>query len=211
MIKSAIEDEGVRVVCKYLQLETTNVEELELVDNKITSLGCEFIAKTVVLKGTKLKVLKLDHNPIKSQGVAELSKGLSMNSVIESISLNYCFLEPDCAQSIMSIIIYLNSNLQELSLQGNNIQNEGALIIFKALLAAKNLEKINVSDNHISDTVEIMAMLKSVMKGNAAVRSYNLRFNGFIESGKDLVEVVKECKHIYDLQLDEKLDTEFLI
>ena len=208
LIKCGIEDEGVRVICKYLDMESTIVDELELVDNKITALGCEFLAKVVNNKENKLKDLTLDHNPIKSKGVEELCKGLCMNNVIESLSLNYTMLEPDACKSLVEIVIFVNSSLVELSLQGNNIQNEGASVLFKGMRAAKTLMKVNVSDNHISDTPDLMLCLELLMRTNPAVKSYNLRFNNFLSSGERFVNLVTENKHVCELMLDEKQETE---
>ena len=40
------EDEGVRAVCQYLEMNK-NVAFLELLDNNITPLGCEFLSKAL--------------------------------------------------------------------------------------------------------------------------------------------------------------------
>ena len=40
------EDEGVRAVCQYLEMNK-NVSFLELLDNNITPLGCEFLSKAL--------------------------------------------------------------------------------------------------------------------------------------------------------------------
>jgi hypothetical protein len=39
--------------------------------------------------------LKLDHNPIRVEGLRNLTEGLSTNSTITSLSLNYCGLEAE--------------------------------------------------------------------------------------------------------------------
>lgn len=68
--KTGCEDEGVRSVCQYME-ETNSVIILELLDNNITPLGCEFIGRALVPeKKLLLTVLKLDHNNIGSEGLA---------------------------------------------------------------------------------------------------------------------------------------------
>ena len=60
--KTFCEDEGVRAICQFLAIGK-NVAFLELLDNKITPLGCEFISKALHPKGgSQIQVLKLDHN-----------------------------------------------------------------------------------------------------------------------------------------------------
>ena len=44
--KTFCEDEGVRAVCQYLEV-AKNVAFLELLDNAITPLGCEFLSKAL--------------------------------------------------------------------------------------------------------------------------------------------------------------------
>jgi hypothetical protein len=45
--KVACEDEGVRAICQYLKI-AHNCQLLELLDNGMTSLGCEFISKILM-------------------------------------------------------------------------------------------------------------------------------------------------------------------
>jgi Ran GTPase-activating protein (RanGAP) involved in mRNA processing and transport len=44
--KTFCEDEGVRAICQFLQVNKT-ITVLELLDNKITPLGCEFLGKVM--------------------------------------------------------------------------------------------------------------------------------------------------------------------
>ena len=44
--KTFCEDEGTRAICQYLEIGKP-VAILELLDNKITALGCEFISKAL--------------------------------------------------------------------------------------------------------------------------------------------------------------------
>jgi len=47
---------------------------LELLDNKITPLGCEFISRALQPKMMPtIQILKLDHNEFGSKGVIQLS------------------------------------------------------------------------------------------------------------------------------------------
>ena len=67
---------------------------LELLDNKITSLGCEFISKALHPKmGSGIYMLKLDHNEFGSEGVIALSEGLAINPSLRSLSLTYCGID----------------------------------------------------------------------------------------------------------------------
>lgn len=61
--KGNIGDEGLRFISKYLS-STNKLELLDLMDNNISSLGCEFLGKSLCSINCKLNQLKLDNNPI---------------------------------------------------------------------------------------------------------------------------------------------------
>jgi len=80
--KSGCEDEGVRAVCMYLKANL-NVQVLELLDNGITKLGCEFLSRCLAPSmKSQLVNLKLDHNNFGSEGVQALADGLCQNKTI---------------------------------------------------------------------------------------------------------------------------------
>ena len=81
LIKINAEDEGLRVICNFMN-KYHSVEELNLQDNGITKLGCEFLGKTLALEESPLTVLKLDDNPLTTEGLRLLSIGLKLNNKI---------------------------------------------------------------------------------------------------------------------------------
>ena len=68
------EDEGTRAVCNYIAT-CNSVLILELLDNQITSLGCQFLGKLLAPEAkTNLLIVKLDHNAFGSQGMKYLAR-----------------------------------------------------------------------------------------------------------------------------------------
>lgn len=83
---------------------------MELLDNKITSLGCEFIGKLLHPKvNSSITILKLDHNDIGSAGVRHLAEGLAVNKSLQSLSLTYCNIDANGARPLFDILIYTQS------------------------------------------------------------------------------------------------------
>lgn len=106
MWKTKCEDEGVRAICQYIPINKS-VTTLEILDNNVTSLGCEFLGKLLTPKmGTNLTVLKLDHNPFGSPGLNHLAKGIRMNKELVVLSLTYCNIDSKGARSLFEILIY---------------------------------------------------------------------------------------------------------
>ena len=121
---------------------------LELLDCKITALGCEFIARALHPKmNPTIEILKLDHNEFGSQGVINLAHGLAINPTLRMLSLTYCNIDERAARSIFEILIYSRSKLEEVNLQGNMLRNEGVIEVLKGVSIAKSLKKIGLADN----------------------------------------------------------------
>jgi hypothetical protein len=70
------------------------ISVMELLDNKISPLGCEFISRVIAPKAnTGIMVLKLDHNEFGSEGMMRLADGLAVNKTIVTLSLTYCNID----------------------------------------------------------------------------------------------------------------------
>lgn len=104
--KTYCEDEGVRAVVQFL-LQAKGVTALELLDNKITPLGCEFVGKLLHPKSnSNIMILKMDHNDFGGPGMQALGEGLAINKSLMSLSLTYCNIDFTGARAIFEILIY---------------------------------------------------------------------------------------------------------
>lgn len=63
--------------------------------------------------------LHLDHNPLKSEGIEKLAEGLSMNKKLTICSLKHVGIDYKGTSGLIRIMIYIDSNLKELDLEGN--------------------------------------------------------------------------------------------
>ena len=86
--KCFAEDEGVRSICNYIK-KNPNVQKLDLLENNITLLGCQFLTR-VLMPDSQLLKLKLDHNNFGDAGLKNLASALAVNNTLEKLSLNYC-------------------------------------------------------------------------------------------------------------------------
>jgi Ran GTPase-activating protein (RanGAP) involved in mRNA processing and transport len=59
--KVELQDEGLRSICNYID-KVGSIEYLDLMDNKITPLGCEFLGKTLLNERNNIRKLKIDNN-----------------------------------------------------------------------------------------------------------------------------------------------------
>ena len=183
--KTMCEDEGVRAVCQYLEVGK-NVAFLELLDNGITPLGCEFLSKALHPKmQPQIQILKLDHNNFGSTGMIALSEGLAVNHVLRMLSLTYCGIDIEGAEAIFEIMIYMRSALEEVNLSGNVLRN-GVIKVLQGTAIAKSLKKISLADNQFSDEKDVIEALDFCMGKNEKLTKYDLKFNNISSEGKSL-------------------------
>ena len=110
--KTYCEDEGVRAVVQFV-LQAKGVTVLELLDNKMTALGCEFLGKLMHPRSnSNVQVLKLDHNDIGGPGVMALAEGVAINKNLLSLSLTYCNIDQSGARALFEILIYSQSKIR---------------------------------------------------------------------------------------------------
>ena len=209
--KTGCEDEGVRSIIDWLSGNST-VQMLELLENKITPLGCDFISRICVPESPSgITILKLDHNDIGSDGIINLSQGLIMNKNLEELSLTYCNIEADGARAIFDFLIYTKSGLKKLNLTGNHLRNEGIIQVLRGVSCNKLLEQFNIADNQFGEEDEVLQAFKFCMTRNKTLTHYDIKFNAIMDDGvKYLTEVLLEASHVWDVEISERVTQEIL-
>jgi Ran GTPase-activating protein (RanGAP) involved in mRNA processing and transport len=173
----------VRAICQWLEINKT-ILFLELLDNRITPLGCEFIGRIFSPKvSSPIHTLKLDHNDIGAEGVKHLSEGLAVNKTLKSLSLTYCNIDYLGARPLFEIIVYTKSQLTSLDLTGNHLRNEGIVDVMRGVQIAKTLERLVVADNQFGEEEIVLNAFKKSMIKNQVLGKYDLRFNAVYNEG----------------------------
>ena len=80
----------------------------------------------------------------------QLAVGIKENIFIKTLSLTYCDIDQRGARSLMEMLIFSKSLLEELILTGNNLGNAGSKIVLNGVSIAKNLKKIHLADNNFN-------------------------------------------------------------
>lgn len=211
--KTYCEDEGVRKICEFLPV-TNKVKFLELLENKITAHGCNFIGRVLAPSPdpSKIRTLKLDHNDIGSEGVRNLVVGLGQNKTMEILSLTYCNIDHEGARPLFEILIYTKSGLTDLNLTGNHLRNEGIPMIMKGLSVNKSLKKISLADNQFGEDPEVLESIKYAWTKNNHLAKYDFRFNAIYDSGvKALTEYMEVATHITEVEISERVKSKEVV
>lgn len=180
------QDEGVRAICIYIN-KMKLLEVLDLLDNEIGLLGCQFLSKILhPASQCKLIKLKLDHNNIGDAGLKILAEGLASNDTIEKLSLNYCGITAEGSKFLQQILSNINTKLYKLKLQGNLLKNEGTYELFRAVENNTTLEKLKVGDNQFNVDPSDPSLIDKIvdsMTHNTTLGYYDLKFNTMSDQG----------------------------
>ena len=94
------------------------VQKLEIRDSGLSAMGCELLAKSMLINNRKLKslvTLRLDFNRIGSAGLLQISKGLVNNRCVRRLSFGFCGINGDKHANDALHNILSNCFLLELS------------------------------------------------------------------------------------------------
>ena len=185
---------------------------LELLDNKVTPLGCEFLGKTLTPGPTcpPVMVLKLDHNLFGSKGCILLSEGLKTNENLKLLSLCYCDIDAEGARSLFEILIFQKSKLEELILTGNHFRNEGTKTILNGVSIEKELKKIYLADNQFNEEPDMLECIKTCMTRNKNLARYDFRYNDLLDEAviffTEMLGPEEEGKisHVTEIEISER-------
>jgi hypothetical protein len=191
---SKTRDEGTRSLCQYMRV-SPSILILEMIQCELTSLSCEFLGRLLSPSNSSpLLTLRLDHNDLGNQGIIQLSEGLSMNSVLKTLTLSYCNFDSHACRAIMQILIFHETALQELDVQGNKIAVEGCSDIFRALKINQVLNKLNIADTALEGDENFVDRFIEMLTVNTSLYSVDLRLNLILDDcAKDVLDRMKHA------------------
>eukprot|EP00401_Gymnodinium_catenatum_P078735 CAMPEP_0117498594 /NCGR_PEP_ID=MMETSP0784-20121206/21796_1 /TAXON_ID=39447 /ORGANISM="" /LENGTH=321 /DNA_ID=CAMNT_0005293687 /DNA_START=19 /DNA_END=984 /DNA_ORIENTATION=+ len=204
-------DESVRSVCYYIDSTDPQpgVTDLQFVANGVTALGCEFLGKTLGPSGNKVvDLLRLDYNPFGTEGVEKLSLGLSQNSTLRHLSLQFCNIGEDGGQYLAHILMFHRCALEKLELRGNYLRERGVVDVFHGARRTKQLSEIDLFGNQFTDTPEVIEAIKDLFQNNVNIKKYNLGGNMISDTGaQTLVTGMIGLGHLQSVIVTERAST----
>jgi len=184
------------------------IEKLEIRDCGVTSMGCELLAKSLLLNNRKLKslsTLRLDFNRIGSAGLLQIAQGLENNRCVRRLSFAFCAIDGD--QFANQALQHILSNcflLEELNLEHNALRTKGCrgLITGISNIRSTTFRELNLSSNQIGhDLVEgdaqIIHGLALSFKACKSLKKISFHGNFFNEKMADVfLMMLSEATHI---------------
>lgn len=196
---NTIGENGMECLKKSLS-HITSLRMLYLSDTSLTTNGVEHLSSLMEYI-SNLTEFSCSNNMIKDEGCISLFKSISkFNHNIINLKLANCLFGPKGALELSEMLQYLE-NLQTFNVEGNNIKEEGAISIFRALSSStENLTELILNDCGFSQigAIELSLALKKLNKINILSLSNNcLTDKGSIEIFQTIQNTNKNLKQFY--------------
>ncbi|KAG2460283.1 NLRP3 protein, partial [Polypterus senegalus] len=160
---NTLEDSGLGLLCDGMRNSNCKLEELgkHFLSSRLYSLSschlttgcCSALSLAFSAKHSKLTGVWLGYNKLEDSGVSLLCEGLrNTDCKLEKLWLESCGLTSGCCQALSSVLSTGHSNLTELELNFNKLDDSGVHLLCEGLRnAICKLKKLEVRGNKISE------------------------------------------------------------
>ncbi|GMJ01139.1 RAN GTPase activating protein 1, RAN GTPASE-ACTIVATING PROTEIN 1 [Hibiscus trionum] len=138
---------------------------------------------------THLKKLDLRDNMFGVEVGVALSKALSLFSDLTEIYLSYLNLEDDGAEALANVLKESAPSLEVLEMAGNDITAKGAASLAACIASKQSLTKINLSENELKDEGAIL-IGKALGEGHGRLNEVDMSTNAIRRAGARLLAQV---------------------
>lgn len=179
-----LQDQGFRLLSRALQSPHCPLQELQLQDCKLTEGSMEALSAAVCSGQSELRILNLTGNTIHDIGVEQLSKSLQHpHCKLQVLKLLDSELTGACCSGLAKALQSEHCCLKELDLSVNELGQEGALLVCRALTKpGLSLETLSFVRCELTPPVfqELGALLS---RGSSRLRSLSVGLNKVGDQG----------------------------
>jgi hypothetical protein len=194
-----LNDEDMKIVIKEAIINK-QCTELDLSNNKITSVGASMIAEALN-NNTTLEWLYLTENRLCDRGVHSLAQTLSFNnSNIDILGLRGTSITNESAEYLAEML-KINTKLKCLLLGCNEISDRGVEILANTLIHHNTtlLSLRVVSNKLVSDSS--VDVLVEMLKQNRTLKRVDIENCNLFEKGKDRLREIAKSKTDFELEI----------
>ncbi|KAL0993464.1 hypothetical protein UPYG_G00108330 [Umbra pygmaea] len=181
-------DSGVTLLSAGLEDPHWRLESLRLAACNLTYESCEILASVLQTPNCPLRELDLSSNIMEDRGVKLLCAGPNSPLCnIHTLVLGHCGLTEGCCSDLASVLRSSNSQLKQLELKDNNLQDSGVRLL-SAGLEDPHCELDTLGLSGCLVTKEGCAALVSALRSNPShLKELDLSYNHPGDSGVRLL------------------------
>ncbi|XP_033870145.3 NACHT, LRR and PYD domains-containing protein 3-like isoform X2 [Acipenser ruthenus] len=189
-------DLGVKLLCAGLKDPKCKLKRLGLESCGLTSGCCEDLASVLCTNQSVLKELNLRMNQLGDSGVTLLSVGLSdPNCKLQALGLQFCSLTGRCCEALASALCTSQSNLRDLDLGANKLEDPGVKLISTGLRDPNcKLQKLKLGQCSIS-SVCCEDLFFAACANHSDLRELDLRDNEMCDLAVEYLSVALKDPH----------------
>ncbi|KAM3755193.1 hypothetical protein ACB098_02G022300 [Castanea mollissima] len=165
-------DEGALAISEVVD-RSPLLEDFRCSSTRIGSEGGVALSKALETC-THLMKLDLRDNMFGVEGGLALSKALSKHSDLSEVYLSYLNLEDEGSIAILNVLKETTPSLEVLEMAGNDITAEAAPVI-AACISAKQLTKLNLAENELKDEGAIQ--ISKALEGHFQLKEVDFSAN----------------------------------
>ncbi|CCI40079.1 hypothetical protein ABG067_001162 [Albugo candida] len=195
--RQEVGNEGALAIASLLRCTKISITRLELLDCDIGEQGCHAIAGALGTSTSgKLHTLNLSYNrKISDGGTSKLCDGLFINTTLKELYLEYCNISAEGSIKLAQFVAMPHIALETLSLQGNDLGDEGLYHFSLGLARSVNLKRLNLADNGIRHGVAALHAFGQSLQLSKSLAHVDLTYNPIEATGAEiLLKAVKTNK-----------------
>jgi Ran GTPase-activating protein (RanGAP) involved in mRNA processing and transport len=141
-----MDDQGLSLLANALAIRNASILELNLHNNRITSVGVHALVDDNVEAVKTLTNLRLAFNPVKSEGATILAAALGRNAMpdLTQLNLTSCGIHDDGFMALVSALEQ-NTTLNILGLRYNTFGEQAFMSLADSLPNIKGLQQITIA------------------------------------------------------------------
>ncbi|XP_035253775.1 NACHT, LRR and PYD domains-containing protein 3-like [Anguilla anguilla] len=185
-----LRDSGVKLLCAGLMSPNFKLRRLELNSCDLTEKSCDIVASALQSSDSPLRDLDLSYNNLGDSGVKLLCAGLiSPNCKLQQLGLGWCNLTEVCCDVLASVLRSPHSELRDLELRDNELQDSGVRALSAGLEDSK-LQRLGLSGCGVTQT-GCDSLASALCSNPSHLRELDLRYNHPGDSGVRALSAAK--------------------